>query len=93
MITHKNALLTPKGRAHLVREIERIGLKLATAAAGMSELTARNGQRRFALRGACALFDRISRPHSCPRRSNALKVERVVALQRTQRLTYESIAE
>ena len=43
MITHKNALLTPKGRAHLVREIERIGLKLAAAAAGMSERTARHG--------------------------------------------------
>ena len=29
MNTHKNALMTPKGRAHLVREIKRIGLRPA----------------------------------------------------------------
>lgn len=93
MNTHKNALLTPKGRAHLLREIDRIGLRLAAAALGMSVRTARKWQRRFAAEGALGLLDRSSRPHSCPRRSSALKVERAVALRSTQRLSYECIAE
>jgi hypothetical protein len=49
---HKNASMTPKGRAHLVREIDRIGLKAAAAAAGLSTRTARKWQRRVALHGA-----------------------------------------
>lgn len=93
MNIHKNASLTPKGRAHLVREIARIGLTLAALAAGISLRTARKWQRRHAAEGACGLIDRSSRPHSCPRRSDSLKVERAVALRRTQRLTYECIAE
>jgi hypothetical protein len=32
MNIHKNASMTPKGRAHLIREIDRIGLKPAAAA-------------------------------------------------------------
>jgi transposase-like protein len=39
------------------------------------------------------LLDRSSRPKRCPRRSDATKVERAVALRRNQRLTYERIAE
>ena len=93
MNIHKNASLTPKGRAHLVREIARIGLTRAALAAGTSVRTARKWQRRHAAQGACGLMDRSSRPHSCPRRNSSLKVERAVALRRTQRLTYECIAE
>ena len=93
MNTHKNALMTPKGRAHLVKEVARIGLKLAAAAAGLSCRTARKWQRRFALHGAGALADRSSRPHSSPARSCAHKLERAQRLRRNQRLTYECIAE
>ena len=93
MNIHKNASLTPKGRAHLVREIARIGLTRAALAAGTSVRTARKWQRRHAAQGAYGLMDRSSRPHSCPRRNCPLKVERAVALRRTQRLTYECIAE
>ncbi len=93
MNIHKNASLTPKGRAHLVGEIARIGLTLAALAAGISLRTARKWQRRHAAEGACGLIDRSSRPHLCPRRSDSLKIERAVALRRTQRLTYECIAE
>ena len=93
MNIHKNAAMTPKGRAHLVREIERIGLKPAAAAAGLSERTARKWQRRHAAEGAAGLLDRSSRPGHSPRRSPASKLERAVALRRTQRLTYERIAE
>jgi transposase InsO family protein len=93
MNIHKNASMTPRGRAHLMREIDRIGLKPAAAAAGLSERTARKWQRRWASEGTPGLLDRSSRPERCPGRSDATKVERAVALRRNQRLTYERIAE
>ena len=93
MNIHKNALMTAKGRAHLVKEVDRIGLKPAAAASGLSTRTARKWQRRFALHGADALADRSSRPHRSPARSCPGKIERAAALRRNQRLTYECIAE
>lgn len=93
MNTHKNASMTSKGRAHLVREIDRIGLKPAAEAAGLSPHTARKWRRRNLTEGASGLLDRSSRPLHSPRRSDANKLERAVALRRTQRLTYERIAE
>lgn len=39
MNVHKNASMTPKGRAHLVREVQRVGLTTAAAAAGVSVRT------------------------------------------------------
>ena len=73
--------MTPKGRAHLVREIQRIAL------------TARKWQRRWASKGDNGLHDRSSRPAHCPRRSEATNVERSVALRRSQDLSYACIAE
>lgn len=93
MNIHKNASMTPKGRAHLVKEIVRIGLKPAAAAAGLSVRTARKWHQRFARHGAGALADRSSRPHRSPARSCPGKIERAVALRRKQRLTYDCIAE
>jgi transposase InsO family protein len=93
MNIHKNASMTPRGRAHLVREIDRIGLKPAAAAAGLSQRTARKWRGRWTSEGAPGLLDRSSRPDRCPRRSDTTKLERAVALRRNQRLTYECIAE
>jgi transposase InsO family protein len=93
MDAHKNASLTPKGRAHLVSEIARIGLIPAAEAAGISTRTARKWQRRFAAEGTAGLLDRSSRPLRWPRASDASKKVRAVALRRTQRLTYAQIAE
>lgn len=93
MNTHKNASLTPKGRAHLVSQIALIGLMPAAEAAGISTRTARKWQRRLVAEGAAGLLDRSSRPVCSPRRSDASKIERAVALRRTQRLTYAQIAE
>ncbi len=93
MNTHKNASLTPKGRAHLIKEITRVGLMPAAEAAGISVRTARKWQRRHASEGAIGLLDRSSRPANSPRRSDAHKMERAIALRRTQRLTYAQIAE
>ncbi len=93
MNSHKNASMTPKGRAHLVQEIARIGLKPAAAAAGLSLRTAAKWRLRFAQGGAAALADRSSRPHNSPARSCPNKLARAVALRRNQRLTYDCIAE
>ena len=65
MNIHKNASMTPRGRAHLVHEIERIGLNAAAAATGLSERTARKWQRRWASEGAAGLLDLSSRPTHC----------------------------
>jgi len=93
MNTHKNASMTPKGRAHLVREVDRIGLRPAAEAAGLSARTARKWHGRHAAEGAVGLIDRSSRPLCSPGRSDSGKLERAVALRRNQRLTYEHIAE
>ena len=85
MNTHKNASLTPKGRAHPVCEIARIGLTPAAEAAGISARTARKWQRRFAAAGAAGLLDHSSRPKRSPRRSDALKVERATSQRRAGR--------
>ncbi len=62
MNSHKNAALTPKGRAHLVQEIDRIGLMPAAEAAGISTRTARKWRGRHAKDGAAGLVDLSSRP-------------------------------
>ena len=91
MNSHKNALSTPLGREHLVREVERIGLSRAAAQAGMSTRSARKWQRRQ--QAGHGLADRSSRPHRSPRRSPADKARRVQALRKNHRLTYVAIAE
>lgn len=93
MNTHKNASLTPKGRTHLINEIERIGLMPAAESAGISTHTARKWRRCFGAEGAAGLLDRSSRPIRSPQRSDPSKIERAIALRRTQRLTYAQIAE
>lgn len=85
--------MTPRGRAHLMREIDRIGLRSAAATAGLSERTARKWRRRWASDATPGLLDRSSRPQHCPRRSDASKIERAVAPRGNQRLTYDRIAE
>jgi transposase-like protein len=93
MNVHKNASMTPKGRAHLVKEVDRIGLRPAASAAGLSPHTARKWHQRFAAQGVPGLLDRSSRPLRSPTRASADKLERAVALRKNQRLTYDRIAE
>ena len=93
MNVHKNASMTPKGRAHLVEQIALVGLTPAASAAGVSPRTARKWRDRHAAQGPAGLHDRSSRPQRSPKRSDASKLERAVALRRTQRLTYACIAE
>ncbi|QCB44663.1 IS481 family transposase [Hydrogenophaga sp. PAMC20947] len=93
MNIHKNASLTPKGRAHLMREIQRVGLKPACVAAGLSPRTARKWQRRFCQHGPTGLIDRSSRPLTMPQRTCVQKIERALGLRKNQRLSFERIAE
>ena len=93
MNTHKNASLTPKGRAHLIEQIALLCLITAAEAAGISTRTARKWQRRFAAEGPAGLHDRSSCPSHSPRQSDPCKMGRAVALRRTQRLNYAQIAE
>jgi len=92
MNTHKNARLTPKGRARLIDEIAKVGLEMAAARAGISARRARLWQLRFAEQGAAGLVDRTSRPHASPRETAADKRERIVNLRRNYRLPYTEIA-
>ena len=92
MNIHKNASMKPRGRAYLMREIQRLGLKPAAVAAGLSARTARKWQRRLALQGPSGLIE-SSRPHSTPQRTCAQKLERALGLRKNQRLTFERIAE
>jgi len=92
MNVHKNARMTPKGRAHLVRQIVICGLIPAAAAAGISPRTAAKWQARARREGAAGLLDRPSCPRRSPRRTCAEKAERVVRLRRNQRQPYAVIA-
>ena len=66
MNIHKNASMTPRGRAHLIGEIARIGLKPAATAAGLSGRTARKWQRRWTSEGTPGFLDRGCRPGALP---------------------------
>ena len=68
MNIHKNARLTPRGRALLVSRILDDGLRPeeAAQASGVSVRTAYKWLRRFREEGEAGLDDRSSRPKSCP---------------------------
>lgn len=92
MNSHKNARLTPLGRAHMIEQSTRTGLPAAAAQAGISLRRAKEWRRRFVEQGAEALFDRPSRPLTSPRTIAPDKYERIVNLRRNHRLTYAEIA-
>ncbi|MCX8099189.1 MAG: leucine zipper domain-containing protein, partial [Casimicrobiaceae bacterium] len=76
MNIHKNARLTPKGRAHLIDRIQRFGLSQAASAAEVSVTTARKWLRRYRAEGAAGLADRSSRPKRCAPRADVSLIER-----------------
>ena len=93
MNVHKNARLTPRGRALMVSRIldEGWSVKAAAEAAGVSERTAHKwlGRRR---RGASEDFtDRSSAPRRCPRKVSPRRVADIERLRR-QRMTGPQIA-
>ncbi len=84
---HGNARLTPEGRRVLVERIAA-GRPAAHVAAemGVSRTTAYRWWRRYLAEGEAGLFDRSSRPHSCPHRTPVEVEARVVELRTARKL-------
>ena len=92
MNIHKNARLTPTGRANLIKKIQEIGLPAAAQEMAVSTNTARKWLQRWQAKAAAGLQDQSSRPikirQSCPE-----KIERSISLRKNHGLRYASIAE
>jgi transposase InsO family protein len=93
MDTHKNAPLTPRGRAMMVRAVVDCGLSRAAAARqfNITPKTVAKWVDRFSAEGVLGLQDRSSRPLSSPRQSTPATRAAVEALRR-QRYTAKQIA-
>lgn len=94
MNVHKNARLTPAGRALLVKRVreDRQAVAEVAAALGVSERTGRKWIGRYEIEGPAGLVDRSSRPHRSPRQLNAALVQRIEKLRR-RKWTSQQIAE
>lgn len=90
---HKNAPLTPLGRAELVRRvvIEQQRFGAVATDLGVSRHTVRKWVSRYKAEGPVGLADRSSRPHRSPDRTPQVVVARIGALRR-QRWTAQQIA-
>jgi transposase InsO family protein len=92
MNIHKNARLTPLGRAWIVRQVESGQTpKAVSEAAGVCPRTVRKWVARYRAEGVAGLRDRKSRPHRLHRPTPDATVERIAALRR-QRWTGDQIA-
>jgi transposase InsO family protein len=92
MNVHKNARLTPSGRALLAERIEAgWTTRSAAEAAGVSVQTARKWLGRHRLGGERRHHDRSSAPRRCPRRTEPRRMAEIEALRR-QRMTGPQIA-
>lgn len=92
MNVHKNARLTPSGRALLAdRVASGWTVKAAAGAAGVSRRTAHKCLARHRLGGERRHHDRSSVPRRCPRRVDAGRISVIEALRR-ERLTGAAIA-
>jgi transposase InsO family protein len=94
MNVHKNARLTPVGRALMISRIEQQGWSVARAAeaAGVSRRTAGKWLQRHRRGGERRHHDRSSAPRRCPRKTSAQVIDQIEALRR-QRLTGPAIAQ
>jgi transposase InsO family protein len=92
MNVHKNARLTPAGRALLARRVSQGWTARAAAdAAGVSLRTARKWIDRHRRGGERRHHDRSSAPRRCPRRTPEPQVVQIEQLRR-QRMTGPAIA-
>ena len=84
MNVHKNAKLTPAGRAGLVRRVlfEGQSVRGVSRSLGVSPATVRKWVRRYEVGGWKALEDRSSRPKRSPRRLPSRTVRRIEQLRR-----------
>ena len=92
MNVHKNARLTPSGRALLAARVtDGWTVKAAALAAGVSLRTAHKWLRRHRLGGERRHHDRSSAPRRCPRRTSPQRLAAIEALRR-QRMSGPQIA-
>lgn len=84
---HRNARLTPEGRRILCERIAS-GRPAAHVAAemGVSRTTAYRWWNRYQTEGEAGLYDRSSRPRSCPHQTPGELEARIVDLRRTEKL-------
>ncbi len=87
MNVHKNARLTPQGRALLVHRVRTDGWRVgdAAAAAGLSQRQAFRWLARHRAGGELALQDRSSAPARCPHRTDADTLAAIERLRRERR--------
>jgi transposase InsO family protein len=85
--THKNARLTPAGRAVLVRRVlvDRISIREVARGMGISERTAKKWLARYRAGGEPALRDRSSRPKRSPRALRRATRRQIMRLRRQRR--------
>lgn len=83
---HKNARLTPKGRALMLGRLEAGQHRRDVAQAmGVSLTTLSKWVRRYRLEGAAGLLDRSSRPQRSPQRVPAAVSTQIIELRRQRR--------
>lgn len=94
MNSHKNARLTPHGRALLIRRVLVEGLRPVEVAQamGVSPQTVYKWLRRFNEEGEAGLRDRSSRPRRCPHATSKERIRHVLT-RRRERQTYRQIAQ
>lgn len=86
-MSHANARLNIHGRRLLVERVIGQGRPVAHVAKelGVSRQCAHRWVARFRAEGNAGLYDRSSRPHTCPRRTPADIEDRVLQLRRDER--------
>jgi len=84
-VAHRKAKLTQFGRLLLVQRVEDLGWTPAQAAeaVGVSRATAYKWLRRYREEGLGGLYDRPSRPGSCPHALPAETVQRILQARAT----------
>lgn len=84
---HKNARLTPAGRAVLIRRIltDRRPIPEVATGMGISARTAKKWLARYRAEGAAGLENRSSRPHRSPRALSPRRRRQIVRLREQRR--------
>ncbi len=95
MNVHKNAKLTPAGRADLVKRvlIEDQSVVGVSRSMGVSTRTVRKWVKRYQAEGERGLLDRSSRPHHSPRQLAKKLVRQIERLRRRRWTGLEIAAE
>jgi transposase InsO family protein len=94
-VSHANAALTPRARVRLAQLVVEGGWTYASAATMfmVAPRTAKKWADRYRAEGVAGMADRSSRPRSCPNKTSAQLVRRIVRLRWRHRLGPIQIAD